>query len=226
MKNVLELIEKKKQNEEKIKELSEENKRLTEIISSNYIDYLKEEFSKIDEWYICVNTWARSYEFYHCGKFKYFSFLGKKDAKRRPKCCNDYEAHFEFLDAFTTDLNAIAKNNLSIDITKEDPYFEIDSDCQDGILRFDYNGIGKISKETFETYKKKTLKEIEKLSKASYNEYNCGDEIEYANKNGIFTGKIQMIRGKSAFLTDGTKVNISTPRVKKILKLEDILSPL
>ena len=64
MKNVLELIEKKKQNDEKIKELSEENKRLTEIISSNYIDYLKEEFSKPDEWYICVNTWSNSYEFY------------------------------------------------------------------------------------------------------------------------------------------------------------------
>ena len=214
--SVLDLIEQKTKNTQKIEELVEENKRLTKIISSKYIDYLKEEFSKPDEWYICVNTWSHSYEFYHCGKFKYFSFLGKKDAKRLTHYGNDYEAHFEFLDGFTTDLNTIAKNNLSVTITKEDPHFEIDTDTQDGVLRFDYNGIAKISKETFETYKNKTLKEIKKYSNASYNEYKCGDEIEYANKNGIFTGTIQMIRGKSAFLTDGTKVNISTPRVKKI----------
>ena len=213
---ILQLIKQKNENKKKIDELTEENKRLTELISSDYIDYLKEAFSKQDERYICVNTWTNSYEFYHVGKFKFFSFLGQKDAKRRPRYSNDYDAHFEFIDGFTTSLNTIAKNNLSIEITKDDPYFEIDSNYQDGIARFHHNGITQITKDFFEKEKQKTLKEINKYANASYNEYKCGDQIEYANKNGIFTGKILMIRGKSAFLTDGTKVNISTPRVKKI----------
>ena len=214
--DVLKLIEQKEKNQEKIDELTEENKRLTKLISSGYMDYLEGEFSKPDEWYICVNTWSRCYEFYHCGKFKYFSFLGEKDKKRLSHYCNDYEAHFEFIDGFTTDLVTIAKNGLSIEITNDDPHFEIDSDCQDGVIRFDHNGIGEISKELFEKHRQKILKEVEKLSKATYNEFRCGDMIEYANANGIFTRKILMIRGKSAFLTDGKKVNLGTPRVRRI----------
>ena len=213
---ILQLIEQKKNNKKKIDELTEENKRLTKLISSDYIDYLKEEFSKPDEWYICVNTWSNSYEFFHVGKFKFFSFLGEKDKKRLPNYSNDYMAHFEFIDGFTTNLNRIARNNLYIAIIETDPHFEIDSDHQDGIARFNHNGIGRISKDLFEKEKQKILKEVDKCAKASFNEYNCGDQIEYANKNGIFTGKIVMIKGKSAFLSDGTKVNLSTPRVKKI----------
>jgi hypothetical protein len=142
--------------------------------------------------------------------------LGEKDKKRLPNYSNDYMAHFEFIDGFTTNLNRIAKNNLYIAIIETDPHFEIDSDHQDGIARFNHNGIGRISKDLFEKEKQKILKEVDKCAKASFNEYNCGDQIEYANKNGIFTGKIVMIKGKSAFLSDGTKVNLSTPRVKKI----------
>lgn len=213
---ILQLIKQKKENKKKIDELTKENKRLTELISSDYIDYLKEAFSKPDEWYICVNTWTNSYEFYHVGKFKFFSFLGEKDKKRLPKYSNDYVAHFEFIDGFTTSLTTIARNNLYIAIAETDPHFEIDSDCQDGIARFHHNGIAQISKDLFEKEKQKILKEIDKYSKSSYDDYKCGDQIEYANKNGIFTGKIMMIKGKSAFLSDGTKVNLSTPRVKKI----------
>ncbi len=213
---ILQLIEQKRRNEQKIDELRKENAHLTKLISSQYIDYLKEAFSEADEWYICMNTWSRGYELYHCGKFKYFSFLGEKDKKKISNYCNDYEAHFEFIDGFTTDLETIAKNNLSIDIMNEDPHFEIDSVHQDGIVRFNCNGIAQITKDFFEKEKQKMLKQINKYTNASYNEFKCGDQIEYANANGIFSGKILMIRGKSAFLTDGTKVNISTPRVKKI----------
>lgn len=214
--DVLKLIEQKEKNQEKIEELTEENKRLTKLISSGYMDYLGRKFSKPDEWYICVNTWTHSYEFYHLGRFKYFSFLGKKDAKRLPNYSNDYEAHFEFMDGFTNDLVSIARNGLSIEIEKEDPHFEIDTDRQDGVVRFNWNGIVWITKELFVKEKQKTLGYVEKCAGSSYGDFCCGDSIEYANKNGIFTGRILMIRGKSAFLEDGTKVNLGTPRVKKI----------
>lgn len=212
---ILQLIERKKENENRIDELVKENQHLSELISSGYIDYLKEEFSKPDEWYICVNTWVNSYEFYHCGKFRYFSFLGEKDKPRLPNYGNDYNAHFEFIDGFTTSLSVIARNNLSIEITEEDPHFEIYTDIQDGLIRIK-RGVAWITKDLFDKEKQKQLNEVERYSSNSYNEYSCGDLIEYTNRNGIFTGKIMMIRGKSAFLSDGTKVNISTPRVRKI----------
>ena len=215
MKDIVQLIKQKEDNEKKIAELSEENKRLTEQISSGYMMHLKEIFSEYEEWYFCVSRHSDNcYDFIHCGKFKYFSFLGEKDKKRLPKCSNDYEAHFEFIDGFTTDLKDIANNNLSIDITKDDVYYEIDSTIQDSTIRFRYNWW--ITKELFYKSKQDILKKIRNYSAASYDEYKCGDKIEYANRNGIFIGDIIMIRGKSAFLTDGTKVNLSTPRVKKI----------
>lgn len=215
---ILKWIREKEINSEKIEQLEKENKRLTKLISSNYYDYLKEQFAEPDEWYIQSVVWGcrNSYEFYHCGKFKYFSFLGEKDKKRLPNYGNDYEAHFEFIEGFTTNLNVIAKNNLSIDITDDDPHFEIDSEHQDGIVRLHWNGLLAVTKERYEKEKKAILKKIDDYSKATYGDYECGDKIEYANKRGIFTGEILMICGKSAYLVGGEKVNLSTPRVRKI----------
>lgn len=212
--DILRLIRKKEENRKKIEELSEENRRLTELISSRYMEYLEGEFSKPDEWFVCV-YWGNSYEFFHLGKFKYFSFLGQRGKKRLANYGNDYEAHFEFLDGFTTDLVSIVRNGLDIKIEKEDAKFEIDSGIQDGVVRFNHNGIGQISKEVFEKEKAKILGEIEKLKRGTFGEYKCGDVIEYANKSGIFSGKIVMIKGKSGYLEDGTKVNLGTPRVRK-----------
>ena len=212
--DILRLIREKEKNRKKIEELSEENRRLTELISSRYMEYLEGKFSKPDEWFVCV-YWANSYEFFHLGKFKYFSFLGQRGKKRLANYGNDYEAHFEFMDGFTTDLVSIARNGLDIKIEKEDAKFEIDSGIQDGVVRFNRNGIGQISKEVFEKEKAKILGEIEKLKRGTFREYKCGDVIEYANKRGIFSGKIVMIKGKSGYLEDGTKVNIGTPRVRK-----------
>lgn len=213
-KDIPALIELKRTNEKKISDLVEENRRLDIVISDGYLDYLREQFSKSEDLYLYCCSSLGWDEFYHVGEFKYFSFLGEKDKKRLPNYANDYEAYFDFIDGFTKDLKQIAENNLSVEIVKENPHFELNTHIKDGVVRFKWCKI--VSKGFFETERQKLLKEVGKYSKASYGEYNCGDNIEYANKRGIFTGKILMIRGKSAFLSDGERVLLSTPRVKKI----------
>ena len=210
------------ETEDEIRKLTCENKERYKEIKENYLDYLICVLSERDEWWFCEYVDRNCLDYYHFGKFQYLSFLGYKDKKIPENYANDYDCHFNFIEGFTTDLSTIANNNLMVSIGAPDyDPVTIEHRCNEVNLRnilneLPFRRVQEITLSDYIVAKRNMEKKVDKLSKATFKNFCCGDEIRYVNRSGIQIGQIALIRGKSGFLVNGTKINLNTPKVEKV----------
>jgi hypothetical protein len=224
------LIKEHAETQKQIKELEKHEEDVYKLLAEKYLEYIRARLTKKCEngegYYFDTGTMI-----VHCNKFKGFDYCGKGDkyTYANKPYGNEHDAIFKFDEGFYTDWTQIAqgkfenpkshegKNRLTVGIHQH--YYTHDEEGYHSGYAFGktiYLDVGILTKKEYEKAKSNWIKKIEDAKNGEFDGYKVGDKVRWSNGYKIYTGTIALIHGKSAYMTNGTKITLTRTCLEKI----------